>query len=99
LLKGLFKRSQEEKGLHREITEDEHPELFEFIRQLCAELRSPFPRHVYVSPDVNAAVFYHESLLSLVLPAPKNLLIGLGLVNVLNLSEFKAVLAHGIRKG
>ena len=28
------------------------------------------------------------------LPTPKNLQIGLGLLNVLNLSEFKAVLAH-----
>ena len=45
-------------------------------------------------PDVNAAVFYNESLLSLFLPASKNLVIGLGLVNRLNLSEFKAVLAH-----
>ena len=43
---------------------------------------------------MNAAVFYNTSLLSLVWPTPKNLLIGLGLVNVLNLSEFNAVLAH-----
>ncbi len=49
---------------------------------------------MYLSPDVNASVFYNQSILSLLLPTPKNLLIGLGLVNQLNLSEFKAVLAH-----
>ncbi|MEZ4372531.1 MAG: M48 family metalloprotease [Polyangiaceae bacterium] len=43
---------------------------------------------------VNAGVFYDLSLLNLLLPSKKNLEIGLGLVNVLNLSEFKAVLAH-----
>jgi hypothetical protein len=44
---------------------------------------------------VNAAVFSrHHTLLSLVVPPRKDLLIGLGLVNVVNLSEFKAVLAH-----
>ena len=44
--------------------------------------------------EVNAAVFYADSVLSLIVPPPKNLLIGMGLVNVLTLSEFKAVLAH-----
>ena len=52
------------------------------------------PHRVFLTPDVNAAVFYRESLLSLLLPTSKNLVIGLGLVNQLNLSEFKAVLAH-----
>src|SRR5207244_2163286 len=60
----------------------------------CGHTRAPLPHRVYLTPDVNAAVFYHESLLSLFLPTPKNLIIGLGLVNQLNLSEFKAVLAH-----
>src|SRR5262249_39936704 len=35
-----------------------------------------------------------SSILSLILPVRKDLLIGLGLVNVLTLDEFKAVLAH-----
>ena len=52
------------------------------------------PHRVFVSPEVNAADFYQRSLLNLFFPARKNLLIGLGLVNVVNLSEFKAVLAH-----
>jgi Zn-dependent protease with chaperone function len=94
LLKGLFKGSRQDQTLLVEITEREQPELFEFIRHVCAETKAPLPHKVFVSPEVTAAAFMHTSLLSLVLPTRKNLLIGLGLVNLLNLSEFKAVLAH-----
>jgi Zn-dependent protease with chaperone function len=94
LVKGFFKRQREDPSLRVEVTEKEEPELFGFIRRLCQETQAPFPHKVYLSPEVNAAVFYHSSFLRLFLPAPKNLLIGLGLVNRLNLSEFKAVLAH-----
>ncbi len=94
LVKGLFKGSQQDQSLLVEITEADQPELFAFIRQICADTGAPFPHKVFLTPEVNAAVFYHSSFLSLFLPTPKNLLIGLGLVNMLNLSEFKAVLAH-----
>ncbi len=94
LVKGFFKRRKPEETLRVEVTEQEQPLLFGFIRQLCRDTRAPFPHRVFLVPDVNAAVFYHESFLSLFLPTPKNLLIGLGLVNRLTLSEFKAVLAH-----
>ena len=50
--------------------------------------------HTEYSPEVNAAVFYDISLLNLLVPSRKNLVIGLPLVNVLTLSELKAVLAH-----
>src|SRR5262249_40974785 len=72
----------------------DQPVLFAFIRQLCKDTGAPFPHRVFVVPDVNAAVSFHESLLNLIFPSRKNLIIGLGLVNRLNLSEFKAVLAH-----
>jgi Zn-dependent protease with chaperone function len=94
LLRGLFKRRRADKLPGVEVTEERQPRLFAFIRRLCAETNAPVPHRVFLSPDVNAAVFYHDSLLSLIVPARKNLLIGLGLVNALNLSEFKAVLAH-----
>jgi Zn-dependent protease with chaperone function len=94
LLRGLFRRSQTESELLVEIVEKDQPTLFAFLRRLCEELKAPFPHHVFLSPEVNAAVFAHTSILSLFLPARRNLLIGLGLVNALNLTEFKAVLAH-----
>lgn len=94
LVKSLFKWKKEEKELRIEITQEEQPELFDFIRRICAETKTPMPYRVFLTHDVNAAVFYNSSLLSLIFPVKKNLLIGLGLVNGLNLSEFKAVLAH-----
>ena len=94
LVKSLFKWRKAEQEMQIEITQKEHPELFNFIRHICEDTRAPFPYRVFVTPEVNAAVFYNSSLLSLILPVKKNLLIGLGLVNGLNLSEFKAVLAH-----
>src|SRR5205823_2082349 len=78
-------------ALRVEVTEKEQPELFAFIRRVCRDTRAPFPHRVYLTHEVNAAVFFHESFLSLFFPTRKNLLIGLGLVNRLNLGEFKAV--------
>ncbi len=94
MVKGLFKRSRYDPGVRVEVTEAEQPILFAFIRQLCKDTGALFPHRVFLTPDVNAAVSFQESLLSLVFPSKKNLIIGLGLVNRLNLSEFKAVLAH-----
>src|SRR5262249_18091768 len=94
LVKGLFKRQRVDAALQVEVTEAQQPRLFAFLRRLCKDTGAPRPRRVYLSAEVNAAVFYHPSFLSLFLPTRKNLVIGLGLVNRLNLSEFKAVLAH-----
>lgn len=94
LVKNLFRRSRTGAEGRIEITERDQPRLFEFLRRLCAEARCHFPGAVYLSSDVNAAVFYPRSVLSLIVPRRKNLLIGLGLVNALNVSELKAVLAH-----
>jgi Zn-dependent protease with chaperone function len=94
LLKGLFKTRKVDSSHNIPVTEAEQPELYAFVRQLCRDTGAPFPRRIYVSHEVNAAVFYDSSLLSLILPVRKNLLIGLGLVNTLDLGEFKAVLAH-----
>src|SRR5262249_31344944 len=63
---------------------------------LCEDTNAPLPHRVYLVPDVNAAVAFHESVLNLLVPSRQNLIIGLGLVNRLNLAEFKAVLAHQV---
>lgn len=77
-----------------EISVSDQPVLFEFLHRLADEAGAPKPNRVYLSAQVNAAVFYDLSILNLVFPSRKNLEIGLALVNVLTLSEFKAVLAH-----
>jgi Zn-dependent protease with chaperone function len=94
LFKGLFKGQRVERSTYVPLREEDHPDLFAFIRQIYQDTGSPRPRRVYASPEVNAALVYDTSLLSLFIPPHKDLLIGLGLVNVVNLSEFKAVLAH-----
>jgi Zn-dependent protease with chaperone function len=77
-----------------EITAEQQPALFDFLHRLADETGAPRPHRVYLSPRVNAAVFYDLSIFNLVFPSRKNLEIGLGLVNVLTLGEFKAVIAH-----
>jgi Zn-dependent protease with chaperone function len=94
LVKGFFKTAQKERSVRVEITPDDQPLLFDFIERLCEETGAPQPRKVYISHEVNAAVMTHTGVSSLFWPTGKDLLIGLGLVNILNLSEFKSVLAH-----
>ena len=94
LLKALFFIKRGGSSGYIEVKASEQPRLFNFINQLATELRAPKPHRIYLSPQVNAAVFYDFSLINLVFPSRKNLVIGLGLVNVLNISEFKSVLAH-----
>jgi Zn-dependent protease with chaperone function len=94
LLRGLFRRSKANLDLLVEVREADQPTLFAFLRRLCDELKAPFPHRVFLSPEVTAAVFADTSLVSLFRPARRDLLVGLGLVHGLNLTEFKAVLAH-----
>ena len=93
-LKFLFKSYSTDDKRNIELKKSEHPHLFEFIEKLAKETGAPKPKKVVVNPDINAAVYYNSTILSLFLPVRKNLLIGLGLVNSVNLTEFKAVLAH-----
>jgi len=77
-----------------EVNAEQEPALFEFLHTLADEAGAPRPHRVFLSARVNAAVFYDLSIKNLLFPSRKNLEIGLGLVNILSLSEFKAVLAH-----
>ena len=94
LVKFLFAVTRFDRSNSIEITETAQPELFAFIRQVTIDTQTPFPKKIYLSPDVNACVFYDSSFWSMFLPIKKNLQIGLGLVNSVNISEFKAVMAH-----
>lgn len=94
LIKFIFSVSKFDRSGSIEITEQEQPALFAFIRRLAKETGTQFPKRIYVSADVNACVFYDSSFWSMFFPVRKNLQIGLGLVNTINLGEFKAVVAH-----
>ena len=95
MLKSLFflnKRNADDS--RRYITEKEEPVLFDYLYKLADEAGAPRPHKVFLTDRVNASVSYDLSLLNLIFPSKKNLEIGLGLVNVLDIGEFKAVLAH-----
>ncbi|HTF97845.1 MAG TPA: M48 family metallopeptidase [Cellvibrio sp.] len=77
-----------------EVTVASEPQLIAFLNRLADETGAPRPHRVFLSPRVNACVFYDLSLLNFIFPSKKNLEIGLPLVNALTISELKAVLAH-----
>lgn len=93
-LKFIFKLRNHKPENRIKLQKDEHPELWAFVDQICAETGAPKPRSIYIDPDVNAYVSYTNSWLSLIFPVKKELTIGLGLVSCVSLSEFKAVIAH-----
>ena len=94
LIKFMFAVSKFDNSGSIEITENDQPKLFAFIRQLTKDTHTPFPKKIYLSPEVNACVFYNSSFWSMFFQVRKNLQIGLGLVNIVSVSEFKAVMAH-----
>lgn len=94
LVKFIFSVKKVDESGMVEVTEKEQPELFAFIRQLTVDTQTQFPKKIVLSPEVNASVFYNDSFWSMFFPVKKNLMIGLGLVNTITLSEFKAVMAH-----
>lgn len=94
LFKFVFKTIRVDRSRMVEVTKKDQPALFDFIAKLAKETQTPLPKKVYLSADVNAAVFYDSSFWSMFFPVRKNLNIGLGLVNCLNISELKSVIAH-----
>ena len=93
-LKFVFKLKNHKPENRIKLVKKDHEELFAFIDEICKTTGAPKPKNIYVDPDVNAYVSYTNVWLSLFLPTRKELTIGLGLVSSLNLSEFKAVVAH-----
>ncbi|MDB4673516.1 M48 family metallopeptidase [Verrucomicrobiales bacterium] len=94
LIKGLFFKTDSGQPKDFEVTPEQEPQLFAFLERLANETGAPKPHRVFLSADVNASVSYDLTILNFIFPSRKNLNIGLGLVNALSLSEFKAVLAH-----
>jgi Zn-dependent protease with chaperone function len=94
LLKFIFKQHTVDRAHLLEVTEEQEPALFQLIHDIVDEVQTDFPKKVYFSAQVNAAVFYDSSFWSMFLPVKKNLEIGVGLMNTVTVSELKAILAH-----
>ena len=77
-----------------EIKREDCPELFMVIDDIVKHTGCKKPKHVYLSADVNACVFFNSSFWSIFFPVRKNLKIGLGLFEGLNIDELKSILAH-----
>lgn len=58
LISFLFKREKFDRAHLIEITKDEQPALFEMISEISTSVVTRFPLKVYISPDVNASVFF-----------------------------------------
>lgn len=101
MVKSLFlvrrrKKGEEEEGHFKpvEVKAENEPELVKFIHEIADGLGAPRPAKIFLSPIVNASVSYNLTFWNFFYPTKKNLDIGLGLVNVLNIGEFQAILSH-----
>lgn len=94
LIKPLFSFTKNEKPERVEITKEDCPELFSIIYDLADTVKCQRPKHVYLTTDVNACVFYDTSFWSIFFPVRKNLEIGLGLFDGTSTEEVKSILAH-----
>lgn len=94
LIKFIFKPNKYDKSHYHEITEEEEPKLFSFVREIVQDVDVDFPKRIYLTHEVNACVFYDSTFLSMFLPVRKNLMIGVGLINTCTELELKAIIAH-----
>lgn len=94
LLKNLFRFEDPIEMTGIEIEQGRQPDFFRFLEKLCDETGAPTPNRVFVDASVNAAVVPPRTIWGMLTSHKKDLVIGLGLVETLNRSELKAVLAH-----
>ena len=94
LFKFMFVKHTVDRSHLIEITREEEPKLFAFIDDIVSVVKTDFPKKIYLSPEVNASVFYDSTFWSMFLPIKKNLQIGVGLINSVSEMELKAILAH-----
>lgn len=94
LLKFIFKSHKVDRSHLFKISKVDEPDLFNIIDDIVNKVGTTFPKNVYLSGDVNAAVFYDSNFWSMFLPIQKNLQIGLGLVNTVSKAELTAILSH-----
>jgi Zn-dependent protease with chaperone function len=74
------------------LTEESQPRLFAEIRDIAQATGQAMPREVYLEPDVNAWVAQRGGVLGI--GSRRIMGLGLGLMQVLSRSQFRAVLAH-----
>jgi Zn-dependent protease with chaperone function len=94
LISFMFKRSKVDLSGYLEVDRTSEPRLFAIIDEVVKEVNTSMPKHVYLTPEVNASVFFNSSFWSMFFPVKKNLTIGLGLMNTHTEIELKGIIAH-----
>ena len=94
LVKPLFSSTKSINNQRVEVSEKDCPELFAMIKDVAKGVGTKMPKHVYLTTDVNACVFYNTTFWSIFFPVRKNLEIGLGLFEGLSEDELKSIIAH-----
>ncbi|MCW8961761.1 MAG: M48 family metallopeptidase, partial [Ignavibacteriaceae bacterium] len=94
LIMFYFRKSTVDRSGWIEINREAQPKLFDLIGSIAEQIEVNFPQKVFVASGVDAMVFYDLNFRNLFFPSKENLVIGLGLINSVNESEFKAILAH-----
>lgn len=95
LIKPLFAVHKSSKENNQEIHREDCPELLSIIEDIANKTGNKMPKHIYLSAELNARVFYNSmNIWSIFLPTSKNLMIGTGLLYGMSNDELKAILAH-----
>src|SRR5580658_149664 len=93
LLWSLISRGEPEQASPRtRLTASDHPRLFAEISRIAEELGEPLPAEVYLCLQLNASVEQKDGTLGW--GGRRTLSLGLPLLAVLNVTEFRAILAH-----
>lgn len=93
-IRSPFVKNENTKNNRVEIHENEYPELFAMINDVANQAECKMPKHVYLSPDVNACIFYNARFWNIFIPVEKQLEIGVGLMDDMNKDELKSVISH-----
>jgi Zn-dependent protease with chaperone function len=75
-----------------ELHEEDHPRLFELIRDVAKRTEQEMPREVYLVADVNAFVMQRGGIMGFF--SKRVMGLGLPLLSLLTVSELRGVLAH-----
>lgn len=95
LIKPLFLVQKSSREGLLEIKANDGQELFDMIKDVAGATNNRMPKHVFLSSEVNAYVFYNStSLWTIFFPTKKNLTIGIGLLRGLSKAEVRAIICH-----
>lgn len=74
--------------------EEEAPELIQLAQNLAKEMNVRPPDRIILTEDNNAGATFTSSFWSLFFPPGQDLVLGLGLINAMTVSEIRAVIVH-----